>query len=455
MNKITNFNTSSAAGCGHPENNPNFVLLDGSSKVNVKSKRLKNIVKVEVIALRIPKIVILGAGYGGLITAVRLQKMLGANEAEVVLVNKNDYHYETTWLHEASAGTLHHDRVRYDITSVIDRHKVEFVQGNVVEINKEEKKVILEKGEVNYDYLVVALGAEPETFGIKGLKEFAFGITNVNSARQIREHIEYQFATYTIEEEKKDERLTIVVGGAGFTGIEFLGELANRIPELCQEYDVDFNKVRVVCVEAAPTVLPGFDPDLVDYAVSALERKGVEFMIGTAIKECTPEGIIVAKGESETMEIKAGTVVWAAGVRGSSIIEKSGFEAMRGRVKVQPDLRVPGFEDIFIIGDCSLIINEEINRPYPPTAQIAIQQGEVVAKNVTALVRGKEELENFKPDIKGTVCSLGEDDAIGVVYGKKLTGAKAAFMKKVIDNRSLYLLGGAGLVLKKGKFNIL
>lgn len=407
-----------------------------------------------MIALRKPKIVILGAGYGGLITTVRLQKLMGANEADIVLINKNDYHYETTWLHEASAGTLHHDRVRYEIRDVIDRSKVEFIQDTALEINKEEKKVILEKGEVSYDYLVVSLGGESETFGIKGLKEYAFGIVNVNSARQLREHIEYQFATYNMEEEKKDERLVIVVGGAGFTGIEFLGELTNRIPELCHEYDVDFHKVRIVCVEAAPMVLPGFDPELVNYAVAQLERKGVEFLIGTAIKECTPDGILVAKGEEEVREIKAGTVVWAAGVRGNSIIEKSGFEAMRGRVKVQPDLRVPGHDDVFIIGDCSLMINEEINRPYPPTAQIAMQQGDVCARNLAALVREKTELEAFKPDIKGTVCSLGEDDAIGVVYGKKLTGGKASFMKKMIDNRALYMVGGASLVMKKGKFNI-
>lgn len=407
-----------------------------------------------MITLRKPKIVIVGAGYGGLMTTVRLQKLVGVNEADIVLINKNDYHYETTWLHEASAGTLHHDRVRYDIRDVIDRSKVDFVQGTVVEINKEDKKVILEQGEVGYDYLVIALGGEPETFGIKGLKEYAFGITNVNSSRQLREHIEYQFATYNMEEEKNDNRLAIVVGGAGFTGIEFLGELTNRIPELCHEYDVDFQKVRIICVEAAPTVLPGFDPELVNYAVSQLERKGVEFLIGTAIKEATPEGIIVAKGEEEAREIKANTVVWAAGVRGNSIIEKSGFDAMRGRVKVQPDLRVPGFDDVFIIGDSSLVINEEINRPYPPTAQIAMQQGEVVARNLAALVRNKSELETFSFDNKGTVCSLGHDDAIGVVFGKKVTGAKASFMKKVVDNRSLFMIGGAGLVLKKGKFNV-
>lgn len=405
--------------------------------------------------MRKAKIVILGAGYGGLMTATRLQKAVGTNEAEIVLVNKNSYHYETTWLHEASAGTLHHDRVRYDIKNVIDSNKVDFVQGTAVEIKTEEKKVILENGEIDYDYLVVALGGESETFGIKGLKEYAYSIVNVNAARQIREHIEYQFATYNTEEVKKDERLTIVVGGAGFTGIEFLGELGNRIPELCKDYDVDFQKVKVICVEAAPMVLPGFDPELVNYAVAHLEKKGVEFRIGTAIKEATPEGIIVGKGDEEVEEIKAGTVVWAAGIRGNSIIEKSGFEAMRGRVKVQPDLRAPGHDNVFIIGDSSLVINEEINRPYPPTAQIAMQQGETCARNLVALIRNKPELETFKPDIKGTVCSLGEDDAIGVAFGKKMIGTKASFMKKMIDNRALYMIGGPSLVLKKGKFNIL
>jgi len=402
-----------------------------------------------------PKIVVLGAGYGGLITVTRLQKALSVDEANIVLINKNDYHYETTWLHEASAGTMHHDRVRYDVDAVINRSKVEFIRAEVEDIKTDEKKVILNTGEVEYDYLVVALGGESETFGIEGLKEHAFTISNVNTSRQLRDHIEFQFATYANEEEKNEERLTFVVGGAGFTGIEFLGELANRVPELCKEYDIDYSKVRIYCVEAAPMVLPGFDPELVKYAVAQLEKKGVEFKIGTPIKGATETGIIVAKGENDTEEIKAGTVVWAAGVRGSSIIEKSGIENMRARVKVNPDLRAPGHDDIFVLGDCSLVINEEINRPYPPTAQIAMQQGEVVAKNLVKLLKGEANLETFKPDIKGTVCSLGDNDAIGVVFDKKLKGTKASFMKKMIDNRALFMVGGPSLVLKKGKFNIL
>lgn len=398
--------------------------------------------------MRKPKIVVLGAGYGGLMAVTRLQKMIGVNEADLTLVNKNDYHYETTWLHEASAGTLHHDKARYQVKDVIDNSRVKFVKDTVVSINKDEKKIVLSNGELEYDYLVISLGSHPETFGIKGLKEYAFGITNINAARQLREHIEYQFATYNTEEVKRDQRLAIVVGGAGFTGIEFLGELANRVPELCREYDVDHKKVRIICVEAAPTALPGFDPELVEYAVNHLERKGVEFKIGTAIKECVEDGIIVAK-DDVMEEIKADTVVWAAGVRGNSIVEEAGFENMRGRVKVDSYLRAPGHDDVFIIGDCSLVINEEINRPYPPTAQIAMQQGITAAKNISVAVRDQGEMEEFKPDIKGTVASLGEDDAVGMVFGKKVMGTKASFMKKMIDNRALMMVGGAGLVVKK------
>lgn len=405
-----------------------------------------------MIQLRKPRVVVLGAGYAGLMTVTRLQKQLGTNDAEIVLVNKNDYHYETTWLHEASAGTLHHDRVRYDIKGVVNTSKVNFLQASVEDIKVAEKKVVTDQGDVEYDYLVIGLGAEAETFGIQGLHEHAFTISNVNGARQIRDHIDLQFATYKAEGEINDERLTIVVGGAGFTGIEFLGELGNRVPELCKEYDIDQKKVRIVCVEAAPMILPGFDPELVKYARAALEKKGVEFSIGTPLKEAREGSVLIAKSEDEIEELKAGTIVWAAGVRGSTLIEKSGIENMRARVKVNLDLRAPGHDDIFVLGDCSLMINEETERPYPPTAQIAMQQGETCARNIAALVHGKDQLENFKPDIKGTVCSLGEDDAIGVVYGKKLTGVKASFMKKVIDNRSLFMVGGPSLVFKKGKF---
>jgi NADH dehydrogenase len=394
--------------------------------------------------MAIPKIVILGAGYGGLITAVNLQKELNYNEAEVTLVNKHHYHYITTHLHEPAAGTASHESVKINIDSVINKEKINFRKGVVELIDTANRRVILSDGELDYDYLVIALGSEPETFGIEGLKEHAFSIRSLNSVRMIREHIEYMFSKYSYTHD--DSYITLVVGGAGFTGIEFVGELADRVPKLCAQFDVPLEKVRIINIEAAPTVLPGFDQRLIDYAMKVLTEKGVEFKTNTPIKLCTPDGIVLANGE----EIRAKTVVWTGGVRGNSVVEKSGFETMRGRVKVDPYLIAPGYEDVFIIGDSALVFNEE-GRPYPPTAQIATQQGETCAYNLIAKIRGSA-MKPFVYNYKGTLASLGKGEGIGVIGKTKLLGLTAALMKRATDLRYLFMLGGIPLVLKKGKF---
>jgi len=394
----------------------------------------------------IPKIVILGAGYGGILTAQRLQKELNYNEADVTLVNKHDYHYFTTHLHMPAAGTDQMENARVAISKLIDEFKIDFVKATVQQIRTQEKKVLLEDGSaLSYDYLIISVGGETETFGIPGMKEYAMSIRSINSVRMIRQHIEYQFAAYKQDETRLD-RLTFVVGGAGFTGIEFVSELADRIPELCKQYDVDPSLVKIYNVEAAPSALPGFDPELVEYAMNVLQNKGVTFKIGTPIKEATPEGVIVGEGEL----IKSQTVVWAAGVRGNRMIEEAGIETMRGRVKVDEFLRVPGQENIFVIGDNSLMFNPE-GRPYPPTAQIAMQQGVTCANNIVASIRNQQPTK-FVFSNKGTVASLGKGEAIGIVGTKKLKGFTAAQLKKIIDIRYLFIIGGLSLVLKKGKF---
>lgn len=401
-----------------------------------------------------PTILILGGGYGGLTTAVNLQKLVAENDAEIILVNKNSYHYETTWLHEVAAGTISPDEARYPISNVL-KSSVKFVQATVEALDVNERKVTTSAGELSYDYLVIGLGFEGETFGIEGLDQHAFGLTSLNAARQIKEHIEYQFASWSLDEEKDDTKLTIVVGGAGFSGIELLGELGNRIPELCKEFDVPKEKVRVVCVEAAPTVLPGFDEQLVEYAKAQLSAKGIEFSIGTPIVQATEEGVKIKTGEDTFEFIKAGTIIWAAGVRGNKLIETSGIESNRARIAVRKDMRAPGFDDVFIVGDCAFLLNEEAGRPYPPTAQIAMQQGVNIAKNIRHLMNG-EPTEDFVYSDKGAVCSLGESDAIAnVMGGRKLTGKAASALKKVVDDRALFLVGGVGLTVKKGKFNFL
>ena len=396
-----------------------------------------------------PKIVLLGAGYAGMMTTKRLMQQLSIDEAEIVLVNKHNYHYQTTWLHEVAAGTIDQDRSRIMISDVIDPLRVTLVEDTVEKISPDQKKVTLQNGELDYDYLVIGLGFEKATFGIPGMAEHALSIQSLDKSRYIREHIEYQFSRYQNGEKDKEGLLTFVVGGSGFTGIEFVGELAEKLPQLCKKYDVDQSEVRIVNIEAAPTILPGFDDALVKYARRSLEDRGVEFKIGTMIKECTKDSVIVG---DDNEEIKAETIVWTGGVQANAVLGESGFEITKGKVNVDATLRAPGHDDIFILGDCAWVMNQETGRPYPPTAQIAIQEADICAGNIKALMKG-DPLKEFVFDNKGTVASLGGRHAMGTIFdGKKLYGLSAKMMKHVIDDRYLFMLGGPGLVLKKGKF---
>lgn len=398
-----------------------------------------------------PKIVILGAGYAGIMTAKRLTEKLSIPEAEITLVNKHNYHYETTWLHEVAAGTINPNQARVLLRDVVNTNRVNLVYDTVEKVDKDNKKVLLENGELDYDILVFSLGFESNTFGIKGMEENAFAISDIDSSREISQHIEYQFAKYNTSQTKDDSSLAILVGGGGFTGIELLGELVEKVPQLCKKYDIDRSKVRIINVEASPSLLAGFDSELVDYAKESLENRGVEFYLNAKITECTTNGFVVGE---DNEEIQAGTVIWTGGVTGNSVLGKSGFELNRGKVSVSEDLRDPNSDNIFVLGDCAWVMNKEAGRPYPPTAQIAIQQADYAAENIKALLYG-EPLSEFVFDNKGTVASLGNKDAVGSIFDdKKLYGKAATVMKQVIDNRSLFMIGGTKLILKKGKFRL-
>ncbi|MDU0451000.1 NAD(P)/FAD-dependent oxidoreductase [Staphylococcus chromogenes] len=395
------------------------------------------------------KVLVLGAGYAGLQTVVKLQKQLSEEDAQITLINKNDYHYEATWLHEASAGTISYEDLLYPVESVL-KDNVEFVRAEVTKIDRNAKKVETTRGIFDFNILVVGLGFESETFGINGMKEYAFQIENVHTARKIARHIEDKFANYAASKTKDDNDLAILVGGAGFTGVEFLGELTDRIPELANKYGVDQSKVKITCVEAAPKMLPMFSDNLVNHAVSYLEGRGVEFKVGTPIVAANEKGFVVKVNDQE-QTLEANTVVWAAGVRGSQLMEKSFEGVKRGRIVTKQDLTIEGYDDIFVIGDCSAFIPEGEERPLPTTAQIAMQQGEHVAKNIQHILKG-EPTENFNYVDRGTVASLGKYEGVGLVYGREVTGKKAAFLKRVIDTRAIFKIGGLGLAYKKGKF---
>ncbi|MBF0752927.1 NAD(P)/FAD-dependent oxidoreductase [Jeotgalicoccus nanhaiensis] len=396
------------------------------------------------------KVLVLGAGYAGLSAVSKLQKIIGVQEADITLINKNEYHYEATWLHETAAGSMNWEEGVYPIAKVVDNMRVRFIPAEVTKIDRDAQVVETTQGEFSFDTLVVALGFESESFGIKGMDEFATTIVSPETAVRTREEIEQNFINYKTSKDPKD--LSILVGGAGFTGVEFLGELVETLPELCKVHGIDYNQVKITCVEAMPTMLPMFSEELTQHAVNFLESRGVEFMLGTAIVAANENGFVV-KVNDEEKQLEASSVVWTAGVRGSRLMEESFEGVKRGRIVVKDDLTVDGYPNIFAIGDVAAVMNGtgENARPYPTTAQIAMQLGEHTAKNIKLKLNG-EKMEPFAYDDKGTVCSLGTKDGIGVVLGREIKGKPAAFMKKVIDTRAVLKIGGAVLGVTKGKF---
>ena len=282
------------------------------------------------------------------------------------------------------------------------------------------------------------------------MDEYAETIVSPQSAVKAREEIEKNFINYKTSQDKRD--LAILVGGAGFTGVEFLGELVETLPELCKAHGIDYNDVKITCVEAMPTMLPMFSDELTQHAVDFLEKRGVEFMLGTAIVAANDKGFVVKVNDQE-QQIEASSVIWTAGVRGSKLMEESFEGVKRGRIVVNNDLTIDGYDNIYAIGDVAAVMNGtgKDARPYPTTAQIAMQLGEHTAKNIKLSLDGDKK-EPFVYDDKGTVCSLGSKDGIGVVMGKEIKGKPAAFMKKVIDTRAVFKIGGLALAATKGKF---
>lgn len=391
-----------------------------------------------------PRVVILGAGYGGILVAQNLSKRMKRAELQISLVNKHTYHQLITQLHEPAAGRNDYEDIRISIDEVVNTERVNLVKGEIVAIDPLKQSIYLKSGqELNYDYLVIALGSEPEYFNIPGLKENSMALRSLNSARLIRTHIENMMARYKAEPDKL-ELLTIVIGGAGFTGVEIAGELGDWLPQVCKRYDVDHNLVKIKCIEAAAQVLPGFDEELSAKAEEILASKDVELITGKAIMKVNRDGLVLSDGE----EINAATVIWTGGVRGNSVVEASGFSTIRGRAEINEYLQSIDYPNVYIIGDNAMSKDEE-GKVLPPTAQIAIQQGKHTAINILHAIRGEALLPfNFKN--RGVVASIGRHQAVGLIGNRfKPKGSVAKILKEVIAVRYLFILGGLPLVLRK------
>ncbi|MGX7352329.1 NADH dehydrogenase [Enterococcus canis] len=397
------------------------------------------------------EVVILGAGYGGLRALHVLQSHQG--EFHVTLVDRNDYHYESTDLHEVAAGTQPAERIQYPIEDVVNSKTTTFIKDEVTLIDRTQKQVTLKGGQtLPYDYLVVSLGFQSETFGIPGAAENALQLEDVETAKQALAHIEAQMKGYA--QDPKPEALNIVVCGAGFTGIELLGALAENKETYAKWAGVEAKEIKLYCIEAVTRLLPMFDEKLADYGIDHLKEWGVEFLTGKPIKEIKP-GVVIYQEDAATntnAELAAGTIIWTTGVSGSHVMGDSGFNQRRGRVTVADDLSDPDHSEVFIIGDVAAVMDPDNQRPYPTTAQIALKMGATAGKNILHLLAG-EATEKFTFHSLGSVASIGNTHAFGVVGKTNVKGYPASFIKKGILDRSLFETGGVKEVLSKGRFD--
>ena len=397
------------------------------------------------------KIVVLGAGYAGIRVATQLKDKGG--DFELIVIDQNMYHTEKTCLHEVASGQQPPENIIYPIEECVSCKKSKFIQDKVKEIDKDNNSITLEiHGKIDYDYLVIGLGFESETFGIKGVHENSFSMVNLEQAVAINKHIKAQIKSY-LEGKRDKKKLKIVVCGAGFTGIELLGALAEQMPKYATKYGFSENSYELVCVEAATRLLPMFSEGLANYAIDYLKQVGVKFITGAKVNEIKPGAVEYVK-DDEVHEVEGGTIIWTTGVSGVSLIGESGFAARRGRVIVKDDLTIEGYDNIFMLGDVAAVMDPESNRPYPTTAQIALAMASTCADNILKKLDGQP-TEKFVYVSKGTVCSLGNTNAIGSVGNKELKGYPASALKKIIATRSIHMGSGKlGLTLKKGRFDL-
>lgn len=382
-------------------------------------------------------ILILGGGYGGLLSALTARKYMTAEEATITVVNRYPTHQIITELHRLAAGNLAEKAVALPLEKLLRGKNVNLQIDTVEEIRPEQKEVLMASGKTyDYDVLVIALGSETAFFGIPGLKEHSFVLKSVNDANRLRAHVEARIDEYSRTKNKADA--TFVIGGGGLTGIELVGEFADMLPQLCRSKGVDFNDISLYCVEAGPSILAGFAAELVERAQTSLEKRGVKFLTGVAITEMQETAVFLKDGSS----IETNTLVWTGGVQGNSVVANCGIEVNRGRATVTENLQSTSHKDIFLAGDSAVVMGNE-GRPYPPTAQLAWQMGETIGYNIFAYFNNAP-MDTFTPVFSGTLASLGRKDAIGTIGGNqtRLKGLPASLMKEASNMRYLTHING-------------
>lgn len=388
------------------------------------------------------KILILGGGYAGVSVAVGLRYV----DADVTLVNKHSYHHLTTLLHQPAVGRRSYGDISVNLKQILPQ-KIQFVRGTVEEIRPPARCVQIrtraQQLTLNYDILVVALGWEPHFFDIPGLQENALCLRDLNTSRLVKDRIEESLIAFD-ENPAESWRMSFVIGGGGLTGVELAGELVESLPFFARSFDLEPEDFRLFVVEGFSTLLPGLDPWLVESATDYLKKSGIEVLTGVRIDSIGNHTIHLSDGST----VDAGLIFWTGGVRANTILEKTGLALGKGgRAMVTPFLQARDHPEIFIGGDCALSLDSN-GKPLPPTAWLAVQHGQSIAANIRRAINGQE-LRPCEITTPALILSIGRRQAMGIVYGRRISGVLAGVIKDALAFRHIYHIGGISLVLRK------
>jgi NADH dehydrogenase len=378
------------------------------------------------------RVLILGAGFAGLYTALHLEKALKEDTPfEITLVDRNHFHLFTPLLHEAASGVIPLDLILAPIRRILRGKRIDFLRSRVDRIDLEAQQVTLCGRAMAYDILVIALGSVTNYHGLETVRECALEIKNASDADKMRCHAIDQFeaALQEAEPDRRQKLLTFVVVGGGCTGVETVTEVREFLMHLRREQYADIapEEVRTALVEIQDRVLPQMDRSLSRGALRRMRKMGIDVVLNTRVVELTDEGLLAASNQEP---LSTATVIWAAGVEGPPVLGDLPLVKDRiGRVVVGSDLTVPSMPNVYVLGDAAHARHPETGEVYPPTAQVAYRQAPVAAANIAADMLGNSRRQ-FDFTYIGDLVSMGRLSGVADPFGVKLRGFPAWIMWK-------------------------
>jgi len=399
-----------------------------------------------ILQTNAPRIVIVGAGYGGLAAARRLAD-LGRERYNITVVDQHDYHLLQFELHEAAVGKIAAAALALPLRDLLRGTDVRLRQARAAGFDFAGKAVLTDVGPIPYDILVIATGSRTATNGIPGVREYALTLKSLDDALRLRAAIAaalVRAAHASVDAARR--ALTFVVAGAGMTGVELAAEMAERLPEMAEAVGLSRHLVRIVLVELSYHVLPGWDAEMVAYASAVLQSLGVELVLGARVIAVEPGQVHLASGEM----LAADTIVWTGGVQAHDEVAVSGLKTgERGAAVVDATLAALDQPGVYVIGDAAFIRDPRSGQVALPSAQLAVEQGKAVAANIHAALTGGQP-QPYVPRAAGWLVSLGGHAAVGNVGPLRVSGLLARLLKTGSELRYLWMLGGPGLMLARG-----